>query len=344
MLGTVLTWWATQMRSWLPAGGADARDLLVAEPLPSGRLRLLRRRRGATTELGIHGSDPAGLAAVLRRSPVLLRLPPGVVLERDVSLPLAAERDLATVLDLEMDRLTPFRADAVHWTWTVLRRDPERGLVSVRLHLVPRGRTAEALATLSGAGAAATTIEAPGAGGTCRIPAGPGATRAGPWRRRAVPALTAACAVLAAAAAAVPFVAQWRRMDRVDDRIAALRPAVAEAEALRRRLSTGSTEGDAVSAERARLGEPLRVLAALTDAMPDDTFLSELTLRGGQVTVSGQSAAAARLVAVLAADPAFRNPGFSAPLTRAEPRPGATARRDLFSLRADTGPAPGVGR
>jgi hypothetical protein len=50
--------------------------------------------------------------------------------------------------------------------------------------------------------------------------------------------------------------------------------------------------------------------------------------------MSGQSATAARLISALAADPAIRNPAFSAPVTRNE-----TTHTDLFSIRAEAASA-----
>lgn len=344
MLGTVLTWWATQMLGWLPAGGDGVRDTMLAEAMPGRRLRLSHRRRGVESELGVFAADAPALRAALRaggrRRTVVLRLAPGAVLERDVELPAAAERELGNVLGFEMDRLTPFRADAVHWTWTVLRRDRARNQVAVRLHLVPRAGLADAMATLAAAGAVPVAAET--AGGVVRVPLGD-AAGASTWRRSAVGGLAVACALLAVVAAGLPFVAQEGRAGQVEARIEALRPAVREAEALRR-VASGGAGADVVGAERARLGNAMQVLAALTDVLPDDTVLTELTLRGGQLAVSGQSAAAVRLIGALAANPVFRNPAFSAPVTRAEARGGAGAgaggQRELFSLRADAGSAP----
>ncbi|HYZ64615.1 MAG TPA: PilN domain-containing protein, partial [Acetobacteraceae bacterium] len=64
--------------------------------------------------------------------------------------------------------------------------------------------------------------------------------------------------------------------------------------------------------------------------LPDDTYLYELSLRDRVLTVSGQSAAAARLIPLLAADPAVRNPAFAAPVTRNE-----TTGAESFSIRAE---------
>ncbi|HYP62712.1 MAG TPA: PilN domain-containing protein, partial [Acidocella sp.] len=72
-----------------------------------------------------------------------------------------------------------------------------------------------------------------------------------------------------------------------------------------------------------------QVLAILTDALPDDTWLSDLTLKNGDLTFDGQSANAAQLIGLLSAVPGLRDPSFTAPVTRT-----ADGKADLFSLHA----------
>jgi general secretion pathway protein L len=108
-------------------------------------------------------------------------------------------------------------------------------------------------------------------------------------------------ALLAVAAAASPFVLQSIAWNATERQIAELRPGVAKVEALRRRLAEGAAGADAVIAERVRTGDALQVLAAVTDILPDDTYLSDLSLRQGKLNLSGRSPSAARLIPALAA-------------------------------------------
>ena len=80
-------------------------------------------------------------------------------------------------------------------------------------------------------------------------------------------------------------------------------------------------------------GRPLVVLAAATRTLPDDTYLTEMELRQRKVTLSGRSAAAARLIGALAEDGEFKNPAFAAPVTRLE-----ALRAELFTINAEVGP------
>jgi general secretion pathway protein L len=353
MIGDLVTWWSEQMLQWVPArlvardrGAAhalvvsqdDAPDGLVTPGHvvpPRVTALLLRRRRDRA--LGSFAVDPVGLLALRDALPgrsrpptIVLRLQSALLLEREVVLPLAAEREPERVLGYEMDRLTPFSADEIFWTHDIARRDRARGRVHLRLSVVTRASVRPVLDAMGQAGLAPTelAVEAPD-GTPRRIALRRPDSRRARLTRGATAVAAAGCAVLAAAAVALPFLLQSAASRRVEQRIAALRPAVAEAEALRRRVAA-TTEGvDVVAAERTRLGDALAVLAAVTDLLPDDTFLTDLTLRQGRLTLNGQSDAAVRLIAALSADPVIRDPEFVAPVTRVD------GRADLFAIRAE---------
>jgi len=151
-------------------------------------------------------------------------------------------------------------------------------------------------------------------------------------KRRALYAAACVCAGLVAAAAIVPFVKQALELAAVERRIEAIAPRVQLAEALRKRVGEAADGRDVLAAERIRLGDPLQALAVLTELLPDDTYLTVLTLNMRKLTFAGRSAGAARLIAVLSASPLIRNPVFGAPVTRSEDGQG-----DLFSIHADLG-------
>ena len=332
MIGAFVAWWLQQMRDMQPARlrrGAAA-DALIAAAEPAG-LALIRRRRGQEHRLGMLPPD-AGAPDLRRMLPrgaggrVVLRSE-SLLLQRDVTLPLAAAAAIGRVLHYEMDRLTPFRGEDVVCDWVTLRRDPAQGQLHLRLWLLPLAALQPALEALARLRLAADRVEAATPDGHLRMLRFDGATSA----PRTAPRLAAAaCAGLAVLAVAFPFVRQSLTAAAVEARIAALRRPVAEAAALRR---DGSVGADLFAAERARLGDALAALAAVTDALPDDTFLTELALRQRRLRLGGQSLAAAALIPRLAADPHLRNPAFAAPVTRSD-----TGHADLFAIQAELAP------
>jgi general secretion pathway protein L len=143
----------------------------------------------------------------------------------------------------------------------------------------------------------------------------------------------ALCLLLAAGALVVPFVRQAVTLSRLDAQVAAGRQAVLEAEKLRAEIDRQSQSGALIDSERRKAGRPLALLAAVTRALPDDSYLTELLQQQRKITINGRSAGAARLIGALAADDALKNPAFAAPVTRIE-----SARAEVFSIAAEVGP------
>ncbi|MBE7210284.1 MAG: PilN domain-containing protein [Gluconacetobacter diazotrophicus] len=351
MIGLFLRWWAAQLLELLPRhlfrpDPARLGALLVEPAGAPERVRVLRRRGSVETVLGQFGlddgTDGPALAQVLRRiepdqnrETVMVRLPAEAALRRDVFLPLAAENGLAQVLGFEMDRLTPFAAEDTFFTWTVLKRDRETGRLLLRLLVVLRAPLLPVLDGLREAGRPAAAIEIaagrrPMEEPAALIPLGLRRGEAGGSGTLLPRVAVAACLALLAGVVVLPFVLQGVAQKRLDRQVDALGSRVAAVQALEKRINGSSAGADLVTGERRQLGDPLTVLAAVTQVLPDDTFLSDLTLRRGVLTVSGQSAGAAKLIPAFGADPHFSAPAFSAPVTRIEGQ-----STDLFSIRTE---------
>ena len=350
MLTELLTWWLQHMSSLLPVGlrrwRGRARNTAVVEwaGIADGgtdaAVRLFRGRRGREQPPGHFVLDASGTAAFRAAvrasglSRIVLRVPPTDLLEQTVVLPLAAERGVGQVLAYDMDRLTPFRASAVFWNWAIERRDRAQGKLHVRLSLVPRIALEPLVSRLGGAGILPTTIEVQTRDGGSRSLAvtqeTPQDVRRG---RRATQAAAAGCAVLGTVVVVLPFALQSLAIRHVEQRIAAVQPKVTEAEALRRRIAGQATGVNALGEQRARAGDAVAALAAVTGILPDGTYLSEFSLAQRQIAISGRSTQAARLIPALSIDPSIRNPSFAAPVTRT-----GSNGADLFSIRAELAP------
>lgn len=350
MLRDFLAWWAEQMVGLVPlplrlwAGGLRSALLVAVDNFGGAEpasIAVTLRRGQRERDIGRFALDDQGLRAarerlarIKRPGSTVLRLGRGPLLEREVALPIAAEREPAGILSYEMDRLTPFSAEEVFWAWRIERRDRAHGRLLLRLSVVPRNGLRSVLAALDRLGIAPGVLEALSSAGDVRvIPLD--RPRAGRSRLdRAVAAVAlAGCIALGIAALAAPFVRQAVARANVERRIETLKPRIEQVEALRARIAGNGAGADVIAAERARFGDPLRVIATLTEILPDDTFLTELQLRRGRLGLNGQAAAAARLIPALAAEPTLKNPVFAAPVTRTE-----NGQADIFSIAAELGP------
>jgi general secretion pathway protein L len=350
MLKEFVTWWAQQWLDLLPkqfstTGRWDSAviiDLPIEEPHSDETgFTLVRRVNGRETLIGRVAADAAGLAEIRRARrrrrgglDLVLRLPPRILLEHRFAIPLAAERDAAQVLRYEIDRVTPFTAEEVVWTWAAERRDRERGRLLVRLSLAPRWPLETLVRRLSAAGLSPVCVETAAADGSLRhLPLEPRDGTGNTLQRSFVRLAAIACVILAIAAAALPFAFQEERMLRVDSDIAALQPRVAEATALRRRILGEAAGTDIMRATEARVGDALAALATVTNVLPDNTFLTAFTLAQRNIALTGQSPDPAGLIAAMSADPSIGNPSFSAPVTAAPNGHGS-----LFSISANLAP------
>ena len=327
MLYDVFTWWVAQMRALLlgepvtpsrrPDGVIIAIDSLAA-PHPTGAL--LARQNGIETYLRPIDGQGEAVPGLHR----ILRLPAGTVLSRDLALPLAAARDLQTVVAYEMSRLTPLTADELLWGISEVKANRAQERVTLRLSIVSRSQVERLLADLARLGLHPSSIEADRGSIPLVTARGRG--------RPSLPNFWAwSCGILAVCCIVIPFLRQQMALDAAD-RVIAAHQAVADlGEALRRRIAIADSSHAAIARAR-QAGDALQVLAALTDALPDGTWLNDLSLAGGDLSIDGQSDNAAKLIGLLAAIPTLRGPSFTAPVTRS-----LDDKTDQFALHATVG-------
>lgn len=345
MLAGLIPWWKEQMLDLVPArfrtaGQASRRVLtVVADASGMRAVELFEQGKSGRTSLGRYELSGTALRDVLARLPkarrksAVLQVSPDLLLQREVELPLAAERDLKRVVAYEMDRLTPFRADEVLWTCVAGRRDTARSRLHVCVTVIPSVRMQPFLAALKLVGLRPVRIEAEGATtGRRAIPLGAEPTHDTRLGARIDACALAVCGGLAVAAAALPFVLQSVAWSGIDAEIEAMRPRVVEAERLRTSIASSATTADAIATARNQVSTPLQAIALLTDALPDDTYLTTLSARHRKLIIGGRSMAAARLIGAMAAHPMLQNPTFTGPVIRDETSGGET-----FSIRADLG-------
>jgi len=324
MLAGFFSWWLARITEVLPTAwtktAAGPRDGLIVE-VDDGQTVTLSIRRGGRC-------NPVGLGAAARQAgskPILLRPPPGVVLVKHHTIPTVPHRQLGQLLRHELGRITPFPATELFWCWEAHARPNNRARTDVVLTMVPRKALAPALAVLESIGLQAHGVEV-GAAQLLAIGDGSHRTAGGALGR----GLARACPVLVAVALGLPLVLQAVALSRTESAIAALQPVVTQVQALRRDIASGDAGRGVLAQEMERTGDVLQILATVTRLLPDDTFLTDFSLRDRQMTLSGRSASAARLITGLSADATIRNTAFTAPVTRID---GTSA--DLFSIKAE---------
>jgi general secretion pathway protein L len=238
---------------------------------------------------------------------------------------------LDQLLRHELARITPFPADDLFWRWDGQPKFGDKSRTDVVLTMVPKQALASAIAALESVGLKPRFVEVGPTNRPRLLAITDGAERS--TGLVLFKGLAWACAGLVVIALALPLVRQALALGATDDAIAELRPTIAQVEALRRGLTAEGAGRAVLQRELQRTGDVLQVLATVTRVLPDDTYLTDFALRERQMTISGRSASAPRLITLLSAEPAIRNTAFAAPVTRIE---GATA--DVFSIKAEVAP------
>jgi general secretion pathway protein L len=314
------SWWGRSLAAWLPTRWRRAFGL------DRGRLLL---RAGEAFEV----RDDA--AADLPR---WLLLPAHAGLRRRLSLPVAARERLRDVVGYEIDRQTPFAADAVVFDARLLRGRVGSGQLDVELVVVPRATLDAQLARLdpSARTLAGVDIE-DGEGEPLGVNLLPPKQRS----RRRDPARGWNIALAAMAILGTGLMLLQVLHNR-EGTLRQLEPRVAdEARAahdvsLQRQQLVDLVDGR-VYVERLRDGRPstVEVLDELARRLPDDTWLDKLAIENGRMVLIGRSNRASSLVGLLAGARQWDSAALTGTL-----QPDAGSGRDRFTLTANLAKPP----
>lgn len=288
-------------------------DLGERAASPHEALRLLLRRSGLAR------------AVAAGRLPLCLRLPAARALRNLVTLPLAAESNLGEVVSYELERLTPFRPEQVYVAHRLIDRNAAEKRLTVELTIVPRAVVDDEVAPLCRRlGITPDRIEAAGAGEGADapppsgklVPADGGASAQRSSSPRLTVVLAGAAAVLAVVAIYLPIATMQQEADELEGRLTAAKRSGTELAALQREIDAAREEESFLIDHKRQAPTVSEVLREATRVLPDDTWLSELQITGGEVQMTGSAASASSLIARLEGSRLFRDSNFRSPVTQ----------------------------
>ncbi len=255
------------------------------------------------------------LSEAARGHQVILQLPKDTVLQKTVSLPLQAERNLRQVAEFEMDRWTPFSAGEVYYDVLLVQKQVDFNRLSATLFLVPRSCLDGLLATLRSAGMVPERAEITH---DERVNLLPEDYRPRPPRlqRWLVGGLWLAALSSIAVAAWLPL---QQRQDLIDKelqpRVQVLAGKTREILALRDDLQHHIAVSQFLVQKRRHTPLMIALLAELTKILPDDTWVDRLEITGNELRLMGEAASASRLVGLLDSSDRFSGVVFRSPVT-----------------------------
>jgi general secretion pathway protein L len=265
------------------------------------------------------------LEAVLRRLDsadyrVVVSLDAAPAMRRHLVLPRAVEPELAEILELEIERHTPHRAEDVYFFYRADRVTGAAKTLAVTLVVLPRGPVDALIERLGASGLTPATItlsdDSLMPGPALRLlTAAPRPAWNGAAGRQV--RIAAGLALLLAVAAAISPLLRLKSV-AADLAVTAERArqgaeATLALQAQMRQLAQGI---EVVAAARAAAPSPLRVLDALSRLLPEDTWLTRLELAGGEITLHGRARDAAELIRHLEASPTVAKVAQLAPVAR----------------------------
>jgi general secretion pathway protein L len=319
-------WWTGELRACIPQrlrSLALSRDLRVE--MSANAITVRRSSRSISSfPLPLDSGNREALTRLLKRRRLTVIVPAERAVSCVVDLPLAAERAVSQALRYEVDRRTPFKADAVYLGYKVRERDSAARRLKVEMVCAPR----RLLDPLRGVAASAPAVigsliaELPsgnvdlGFGENQRATGGPG--------RIVALGFGLGCAA-AIAGLAIPLMRIEAAADSMEAEIADLRVRAGRAAELEReivQITARETALDTFLQGKA----PLVFLAELASITGDDTYITGFRFDGNAFQIDGSAASAAAVVQAIEGSPHFRNPTFRTAVT-----PDADAGED-FSL------------
>jgi len=321
-------WWVdelarlvpAQVRDFFTSGDATIRialsgdDIVVSEHAQH-RQRILSRMSRSDFQ-------PGTLAAALPPpspwsrwlpDPILLELPAHEVLQRDLTLPSGAGKDLANILRHEIERQSPIEAASVYYDYRA-QRSADALLVHVRI--VRRDIIDDALSFCRSEGIDPSAIvfsgdERPADGAI--FPVDPKAKAHLKRSGQLTAVLVALAAVLTLCVIAATYLKKESAIDALETRVATARANASQVELLKAEIRS-LEKSETLLSQQKGVPATIQVLAEVTRVLPDDTSIYELEMSQGEARIHGFTKAAASLIALLDGSPLFSHAQFRSPL------------------------------
>ena len=335
LLRSIFAWlsaWIDDVAAALSRGGgllrASRKAQLVEQENGDFLVRRVRRRRPGTALAAplrvddgrFVGKVPGRAKALLAGGEVEVILNPARFIFRPLELPARTREFLEGVVRAQIDRLTPWSAGEAAFGWSApTPLGADRIIVTVAA--TSRAMIAPIVQAVASHHADAILVSTRAENGQASLtPIQVFARRSGAELRvRRLRRVLLACFLLALAAGLGSLAAAFVIGGDLDARRVAFEGQIAE-----RRVAMLSGRGSIADEALAGLEARKRatpsgviVLEALSQTLPDDTFLNELRIEDGKVQISGLTRDAPALIRLIEQSRHFTHATFYAPTTRA---------------------------
>lgn len=345
-------WWLAELVQLLPQKwrtGLLGQQSLCRLSLERGCLQLVLQTQGRETALGrCYLSElPGSLAgfsapdvdaaastkqALLNnivaldsqsRGRVVLELADDYLLIRDITLPLVSDGDIASVLAHEIDRLSPFEKDKVCYGYEVLQKNLQTGKLRLRLICLERAVLESLLMQCVELGLGVVQVQrtAPLAESEtfCEtqnlLPADQRPAKEKIWNG-ANQVLAGLALVLLMAVLMLPVWHYDNQIGHLSEEVNALLEKSKVVRAKQTRLVNALDIRDALVERKNSEFEKIIILHNLAQVIPDNTWLTRVTIRNSVLEIEGESEKSSDLIEKLESQAAFYQVEFASSVTR----------------------------
>jgi general secretion pathway protein L len=344
------SWWLQELQGCIPAAWRKAwqqRRAVLTFQAVGDILELRRRQAGSNEVLGridlevspielVRDQVSRAIGSSRRGMEILLLLSSEQAIQTNISLPLAARANIRDLLNLEMDRFTPFRGEDVVFGYRIDRIDRAAKQMGIRLAAVPKPQFEAILRRLFELGFLPDRVQVvgePGFWDPVDLPLSDADVAARrPWRWLN-PALGVVFAALALVALLLPIWQQRSTLSALETRLAEAQTSAKIVEILQQKIADRGAQSDTLLHRRNRVPPATVIVNELARLLDDGAWIEELRLGDSQISIRGYATSAASLISVLDGSAYFADVKFTAPVT-----PESSLSREGFTLSATMTP------
>ena len=324
--------------AWIDAV-SRAVDMVAGRFVRAQQIRLVEGDDGAFTANAIAAKSGAGLPelsfrldggsslpaewkAAFRGGRVEAQLQPAQVMTHQLDFPNKAADFLDGMIRAQVDRLTPWSAgDAVFgWSSPVPAANDR---IAVTFAATSRRKVDPLLQFAETVDAASVAISAPVANASTPVMLMDRSLRSVIGAAANVPRLLRVILLSSALAAAASLIANAYLGGSLQSELGDLQQRISQRRAALRLGADGTASGLGLLAKRKQTTPAsIMVLEAISRALPDSTYVTELRIEGDKIQVVGMTQDAPSLVRLMEQSPQFTRATFFAPTTHAANEPG----------------------
>lgn len=323
-------WWGGELAALMPDSvkqrfSGEGKRIVLAMQADGFRVRVDGARRDADDGAQDAVAPRAEAIAVAvehaarARAGITVLLPPSACFMRTVDVPRAAIKDCRRVLDLDLERATPFRRGDVHTSYKVLSENSSDGKASVLQFVAKRELVDPLVADVVKAGGRVTAIDvamapAQTAAGVNFIAEAEGA-RAARGLISPIGGLSVAAALLFALACGQIYYKRDSALEALRSETMQLRKQAAHVRQSLEQSEMAIKDLSKLQAIKLRQVPMTTVLEEITRILPDTAWVTDLRIESDIVDISGLAKSGASLIPLFERSTIFGEAALTAPVT-----------------------------